>query len=515
VFVVLDEFAVSSLMRGDGSIDAERYPGFGRLARGGTWYPHATTVNENTTFAVPAILAGDVPRSDQLPTLADYPNSVFTLLGESYTFRVQEPVTRLCPVRYCPEHRSDVSLAGRVGGLLHDTGVNYLYGALPRDLTGTLSPLREGWGDLVDETGAGPSAFVESIDRRNPPKTFYFAHFLEPHVPWNLLPSGDRYNDGSVIAGITDEWEPGKYEQWRDDPALVDQGIQRHLLQVGAVDRFVGQLLDRLHASGLYDRALIVVTADHGVSFRPGGWRRHATGRNVADIAGVPLFVKYPGENRGRVDPRHAETIDILPTIADILGIELPWHVDGRSLRGRPVARPVSVGRRHEPAVHARPAAVAAEVRRIARRNQALFGTGEDSLYRIGPRPDLVGRMPSALPRTRAPDADVSIDRELELENVQKSSGYVPAQILGRITWSSLRSDDDLAITVNGRIAATTKPYAYRGATEFSAMVDENLLHDGRNSVDVYAVRGTGASTRLVLMGGGQQTAAQLAAARP
>jgi hypothetical protein len=502
VFVVFDEFAVSSLMRPDGSIDATRYPGFGRLASDATWYPRATSVNENTTFAVPAILTGDVPRRDQLPTLADYPNSIFTLLGESYAFRVQEPVTRLCPVRYCPQHRSDESLGGRVTGLLHDVSINYLHGALPRDLTGNLSPLREGWGDLVENTGAGTQAFLGSIRPKDPARSFYFLHVLEPHVPWDLLPSGDRYNDGSVIAGITDEWEPGKYEQWREAPWLVDQAIQRHLLQVGAVDRFIGQLIDRLHRTGLYDDALIVVTADHGVSFRPGSWRRHATKENVADIASVPLFVKYPGEEGGRVDPRHAETVDILPTIADTLGIRLPWPVDGRSLSTEPVARAVSVGSRNDPPVRAGTGDVAAEVLRVARRNAALFGVGNDSMYRIGPRPDLLGRPVSSLPRTNAVGSDVSISRQFDLENVRRSTGYVPAQILGRISWDALSAADVLAIGVNGRVAATTKPYTFRGTAEFSTMIDEAVLHDGRNSVDVYAVRGHGTGTRLLLLGG-------------
>ena len=125
--------------------------------------------------------------------------------------------------------------AARVRGLLHDTGINYLHGALPRDLAGNISPLREGWGDLVDNTGTGAQDFVRSIDRANPAKTFYFVHLLEPHVPWDLLPSGDRYNDGSVIAGITDDWEPGKYEQWRDEPRLVDQGIQRIVRRLSGV----------------------------------------------------------------------------------------------------------------------------------------------------------------------------------------------------------------------------------------------------------------------------------------
>ena len=53
-----------------------------------------------------------------------------------------------------------------------------------------------------------------------------------------------------------------------------------------------------------------------------------------ADIARVPLFIKYPGQRGGSVDSRIVRTIDIFPTIADVLGIRLPWAVDGRLLLG-------------------------------------------------------------------------------------------------------------------------------------------------------------------------------------
>ncbi len=49
------------------------------------------------------------------------------------------------------------------------------------------------------------------------------------------------------------------------------------------LDRFVVQLLERLDETGLYDRSLVIVTADHGISFRPGGWKRHADATNVAE----------------------------------------------------------------------------------------------------------------------------------------------------------------------------------------------------------------------------------------
>ena len=48
----------------------------------------------------------------------------------------------------------------------------------------------------------------------------------------------------------------------------------------------------------------------------------------------MPLFVKLPHQSKGRVVQAPARTIDIFPTIADVLGVRIPWHVDGRSLLG-------------------------------------------------------------------------------------------------------------------------------------------------------------------------------------
>ena len=105
VLVVFDEFALSSLMSVNGSIDAVRYPGFGRLAHDATWYSRATTVYEHTTQAVPAILSGDLPRNGAFPTLNDFPHNLFTLLGGAYSFEVREPVTRLSPRAVLPRSR--------------------------------------------------------------------------------------------------------------------------------------------------------------------------------------------------------------------------------------------------------------------------------------------------------------------------------------------------------------------------------------------------------------------------
>ena len=85
VFVVFDGLSLASLLDSSGAVDAARYPSFARLARTSTWYRDTTTVADVTQLAIPAILTGRYPRpSRQVPTAADHPHSLFTLLAGRY-----------------------------------------------------------------------------------------------------------------------------------------------------------------------------------------------------------------------------------------------------------------------------------------------------------------------------------------------------------------------------------------------------------------------------------------------
>ena len=116
-------------------------------------------------------------------------------------------------------------------------------------------------------------------------------------------------------------------------PDYADALHQRHLLQVGFVDTLVGRLVARLRELGIYDRTLLIVTADHGASYREGMPRRNATERNLADIVRVPLFIKRPGQKAGAVVDGVAESVDILPTIADVWACACPFKSMGRRWR--------------------------------------------------------------------------------------------------------------------------------------------------------------------------------------
>ena len=347
---------------------------------------------------MPAILDGRRAEEGSLPTFAQHPRNLFTLLGDSYRLNVSEEATYLCPPRLCPD-AAQASLADRMRSLSEDLGVVYAHMVLPSALEDELPSVSEGWGDF--NGGDAAEAALEMLGDNGRPGRFEdwlrsirpssqpslnFKHTLLPHVPWQYLPDGRAYSrGGGRPAGLQDE-------QAMEQPFLVRQLYQRHLLQLGYTDRLIGRLIARLKETGLWDRALVVVTADHGVSFRVGqGDRRAVTPENVEDIAPIPLFVKAPGQDRGRIATGPVQTIDILPTIADELGVRLPWRVDGRPAGQVPADRPAAdmLTRDWEPL---RVDAAALERRRRAAldRKLQLFG---DGLYSTDA---LVGRPVSA-----------------------------------------------------------------------------------------------------------------------
>ena len=107
------------------------------------------------------------------------------------------------------------------------------------------------------------------------------------------------------------------------DEFLTRHNEQRYLLQLGFTDRLLGRLLRQLKREGIYDDTLIVATADHGIAFQSGvQTRRSVSQSNVEELTPVPMFVKRPRQRRGRISDAYARTLDVTPTIADVLGWE-------------------------------------------------------------------------------------------------------------------------------------------------------------------------------------------------
>lgn len=501
VMVVFDEFSGISLLDEAGEIDAVRFPNFARLARESTWVRNESTVAAWTEKAVPALLTGNFAGPTKLPTLKDHPRNLFTLFGRSHDLRVSETVTRLCPQSLCPR-ASVATPRHRSESLAADLGLVYLHLVLPEDLSARLPSVTNTWGSFWGGDAEGLyrhpetdfASFVASVGPSSKP-TLSYLHVWLPHFPWEYFPSGKRYfapND--VIPGITGQ-------RWTSARWPVLEGHRRYLLQIGFADRLLGRLLDRLRSTRLYDRTLLVVTADHGISFHPGDGRRMSTPTNVEDIAFVPLFVKAPGQRNGRVIEGAYQSIDVLPTIADVLGISIPWATKGRSiLGGSPRARLRIDGRYFTVSSLLLRKAAATKAQSV------LFGTGADwsRLFALGPRPELIGRAVSEFPVTRHPTARATIDDADRLRRVDPALPAIPAYIRGRITGE--RAPTEVAVAVNGRIAGVGEAYRDRGSTRFSFLVPESALVRGDNEVELFAVTSQGRRVALHSLGGSAKT---------
>jgi tetratricopeptide (TPR) repeat protein len=95
-----------------------------------------------------------------------------------------------------------------------------------------------------------------------------------------------------------------------------------------ALANFVGHLKQR----GRYDNSLIIVVGDHGEGLGEHGEQTHGIFLYDSTLH-VPLILKLPGSSTGSVSQSQVRTIDILPTVLDLLGIPSPQTLDGQSLR--------------------------------------------------------------------------------------------------------------------------------------------------------------------------------------
>ncbi len=482
-------------------------------------------MSASTVRSVPAALAGTFPEEGLVPTSSDYPENIFTLLGDSYEMDVHETLTDLCPSSICVTE-DDAGVGDFFTSLrqsLLDASVVYGHVVLPRSWRSGLPTVDQSWEGFL-ETDQGADLAAASVDpgswdpdgladedrttffahmrRQNPevfagfkgdallsaiedatlaPRRLFFAHEGFPHFNWERTPEGGVYTGEHGPPGTVDG-------RWQDDPYLLRQGFQRHLLQVGYADSVLGELIDRLEGAGLWDDALVVVIADHGIAFQEGSPTRQPTGRNLQEIYRIPLLVKAPGQIEGRVDDRNAMLIDVVPTIVDLLDIEVDWDLDGQSLVGPPRTDAT------KPVIYSGPPEVTGgfdEVVQTAARNAFLvpFDGPWPTVARVGPNAALVGRDlrdlrligPSAL-RWTVDEADTLADYDPGVDPI-------PLVLHGRATPVGREPPTQGLLVLNGRVvgALALDPVSDGGEGElsFSVLIDHSRLRPGDNAVQL------------------------------
>jgi arylsulfatase A-like enzyme len=191
------------------------------------------------------------------------------------------------------------------------------------------------------------------IDAHDEGPFFLFWHTFEVHAPYlapdflgDVLPPERARALGERLEAIPERngWKAVRaakrvmraYDAY--DPevtrALYDGGIR-------SFDRWLGLFVEGLQERGLWDRTLLVLTSDHGeqlgeegrpAPFGDGFYNVHGHAL-YEELIHVPLIIRIPGvPGGGRITPVTA-SIDVMPTILDVLDVPAPPEAQGRSLR--------------------------------------------------------------------------------------------------------------------------------------------------------------------------------------
>jgi hypothetical protein len=416
VLIVLDELPTASIIDAAGAIDPVRFPNLARLADEATWYRNATALSGWTATAVPAIFSGlDPERAVQIHT--SRPDNLFRLVAGTHDLVVSEPLTRLCPTAVCGDRpRSPVDggpeqVPADLGALFADAIDVWVERVTGSD--GDLAGFQESLESPADDTPVQPTRVLDVIAALEPADRplAVVLHVVLPHHPWQHLPDGTVYAEPAAAA----ELDPGGVAA---DPWSMAVQRQVHLLQASYADQLVGDVLAGVEEAGFYDEAVVAVTADHGIAFEPGSSGRLFHERTAAGIMWVPFIVKAPGQRDGEVDDANVETIDMLPTLAEHAGIQMPWDLDGARADSEEVAARGDAKRyfRLSSILEPRPDELL-EVDGAARFAEVLGGgfppvrPGEDpvrGLYRFTDLDEVIGTR--YRPDGPAPDGSIAVD---------------------------------------------------------------------------------------------------------
>ncbi len=555
LWIVLDEAPLWPLLKTDGTINRNRFPGFAALAESSTWYRNVIATSQTTIDAVPAMMTGKWPISGTAPVLAKYPNNLFTLMNGHLAMDAHEVATALCPKKVCRTvsitggtHISDPLGVSETGStttttvapevdeshqrvsmmsFLYDAAIVVGHKVLPAGLRNTLPPIDEGWGGFgaideldavpVDEVMAdttlpqpltaerhssaqsttvsqweqgGPMSQVPVLEgvvaraSRSDRPTLHFAHVLLPHRPWMLTPEMRRSR-----ALPTDKRSNTILDRVRDE-------YQAHLLQYAATDSLIGNMVATMKKSKNWERTMIIVTADHGVTFMPGESKRKTINASnqatLEDIYRIPLFVKYPGQQAGTIDDCTASSVDILPTVIATTRIDAGWKTDGADLLHSCPARTSRTIIWPDGTAKMTSTFAAVQTRAQYYDSWITSDGSVDDITRAGVNGDLVGTTLVANTEIET-ELSWSLDRPEDFTNIGSGRlDFVPAQVQGRLTAGrDFGPNEEGLIVVDGvAVGVISELSGLRDgvSTSFRSNLLSRLIAPGKHEVTLWIV---------------------------
>ncbi|MBN2098869.1 MAG: sulfatase-like hydrolase/transferase [Dehalococcoidia bacterium] len=374
------------------TLDAGRYdllvenldslPNLRALAERSAWFENAFSAGPVTTFAFPAIIGGVYPYHwgagiDQSVQAVDE-----VLKGSGYNTGFIIEWNPLLSQRFGYGVRADFQLckfALAESGVPQPTGAEptkdsreagaWRFMERPYPLVGIVRKLRPLWernqtARAVGGYGLSVSQFLRLYAKRTGPSVdksrhdhhlfrqnlrgfindrFESPQFLWVHTTVNHLPYVTP-SSGSAFSA-----RRANYLNARGVSKFVNYGVCQQLKRLyveslKVADDLVGEILGALAARGLLDSSIIIVTSDHGEEFMEEGTFFHDVESSSDILLHVPLMLSGPRLVKARHIQVPVSSIDIPPTICDLLGVGVPESFRGISLKpilcetGRPDA---------------------------------------------------------------------------------------------------------------------------------------------------------------------------------
>lgn len=180
---------------------------------------------------------------------------------------------------------------------------------------------------------------MDFITKTKDKDTFIFLHYFDVHTPY--IPPGrfstlfDTTYTGDMTGRDFRSFTKPVDNIFADPACEISERDLAHLIalydgEVAHIDYYVGMLMNHLKAAGTYENTLIIVTSDHGEEL----WEHKSIGHNTLydEVIRVPLIIKLPEQmEKKKIKEVVQGSIDIFPTVLDVLGIPSP-QVQGTSL---------------------------------------------------------------------------------------------------------------------------------------------------------------------------------------
>jgi len=163
---------------------------------------------------------------------------------------------------------------------------------------------------------------------------FLYLGTVDTHVSWRAKePWLSKYDPGykGRFADVFSGGDAGKAASLNMTQREIEHVRALYDSNVSYQDEVLGKLIARLQADGIWDQTMLIVTADHGDEQWEDGRVGHgASSRDM--LVHVPLLIHYPPLFKPGRHPEGTELIDVVPTVADALGVPLDPEWQGQSL---------------------------------------------------------------------------------------------------------------------------------------------------------------------------------------